>query len=110
MPAGVNHFTGPRGSSLSVKRQVGQGELSVSRSLQVRVSEMWLSSCLDDVAEVAKSQETSFVMGWPTTNVIASFRYVPWPCDPSFLSCVEFFLFASFYHINGYLLKYEICR
>lgn len=45
-------------------------------SSQVRVSEMWLSSCLDDVAEVAKSQETSFVMGWPTTNVIASFRYV----------------------------------
>ncbi|XP_050733676.1 uncharacterized protein LOC127007108 isoform X2 [Eriocheir sinensis] len=43
---------------------------------KVRVSEMWLSSCLDDVAEVAKSQETSFVMGWPTTNVIASFSCV----------------------------------
>ncbi|KAK4315100.1 hypothetical protein Pmani_013662 [Petrolisthes manimaculis] len=40
---------------------------------KVRVSEMWLSSCLDDVAEVAKSQDTSFVMGWPTTNVVASF-------------------------------------
>ncbi|KAK7072527.1 GTPase activator activity protein [Halocaridina rubra] len=40
---------------------------------KVRVSEMWLSSCLDDVAEVAKSHDTSFVMGWPTTNVVASF-------------------------------------
>ncbi|XP_053633237.1 uncharacterized protein [Cherax quadricarinatus] len=43
---------------------------------KVRVSEMWLSSCLDDVAEVAKSHDTSFVMGWPTTNVVASFSCV----------------------------------
>ncbi|KAG0720622.1 Rho GTPase-activating protein 20 [Chionoecetes opilio] len=48
---------------------------------KVRVSEMWLSSCLDDVAEVSKSQETSFVVGWPTTNVIASFRV--WQGDGS---------------------------
>ena len=41
---------------------------------KVRVSEMWLSSCLEEVAEVAKSHETSFVMGWPTTNVVATFR------------------------------------
>ncbi|XP_069987275.1 uncharacterized protein [Penaeus vannamei] len=43
---------------------------------KVRVSEMWLSSCLDDVAETAKSHDTSFVMGWPTTNVVASFSCV----------------------------------
>lgn len=43
---------------------------------KVRVSELWLSSCLDDVAEVAKSHDTSFVMGWPTTNVVASFSCV----------------------------------
>nr|XP_045624946.1 uncharacterized protein LOC123774593 isoform X2 [Procambarus clarkii] len=43
---------------------------------KVRVSEMWLSSCLDDVSEVAKSHDTSFVMGWPTTNVVASFSCV----------------------------------
>ncbi|KAF2351278.1 Rho GTPase-activating protein domain [Trinorchestia longiramus] len=43
---------------------------------KVRVSEMWLSSCLEDVAEVAKSHDTSFVMGWPTTNVVATFSCV----------------------------------
>lgn len=43
---------------------------------KVRVSEMWLSSCLEDVAEVTKSHDTSFVMGWPTTNVVATFRLV----------------------------------
>nr|CAD7393500.1 unnamed protein product [Timema cristinae] len=42
---------------------------------KVRVSELWLSRCgMDDVIEVNKSSETSFVMGWPTTNVVATFR------------------------------------
>ena len=41
---------------------------------QVRVSELWLGTCLEDVAETTKSHDTSFVMGWPTTNVVASFR------------------------------------
>ena len=41
---------------------------------KVRLSEMWLANCLDDVAEVSKNSATSFVMGWPTTNIVASFR------------------------------------
>nr|CAD7571706.1 unnamed protein product [Timema californicum] len=44
---------------------------------KVRVSELWLSRCvMDDVIEVNKSSETSFVMGWPTTNVVATFRRI----------------------------------
>ena len=43
---------------------------------KVRVSHLWLATCVDDVAEVAKSRDTSFVIGWPTTNVVASFRFV----------------------------------
>ncbi|XP_033227168.1 rho GTPase-activating protein 20-like isoform X2 [Belonocnema kinseyi] len=40
----------------------------------VRMSELWLTAGhIEDVAETNKSQETSFVFGWPTTNVIATF-------------------------------------
>ncbi|XP_055947749.1 uncharacterized protein LOC129981100 isoform X4 [Argiope bruennichi] len=40
---------------------------------KVRMSEMWLSQCLGDVCESIKSPATSFVIGWPTTNVVVSF-------------------------------------
>lgn len=41
---------------------------------KVRVSELWLTKvAMHDVIEVNKSLETSFVMGWPTTNVVATF-------------------------------------
>jgi hypothetical protein len=40
----------------------------------VRMSELWLTANhIEDVAETNKSQETSFVLGWPTTNVVATF-------------------------------------
>ncbi|KAK0083992.1 hypothetical protein PV325_007803 [Microctonus aethiopoides] len=40
----------------------------------VKMSELWLTSGhIEDVAETNKSQETSFVLGWPTTNVVATF-------------------------------------
>ncbi|KAK6628440.1 hypothetical protein RUM43_002254 [Polyplax serrata] len=42
---------------------------------KVRISEIWMTRCsMEDVIEVHKSQETSFVIGWPTTNVVATFR------------------------------------
>ncbi|XP_039300570.1 uncharacterized protein LOC111049360 [Nilaparvata lugens] len=43
---------------------------------KVRVSELWLTAspaALDDVAELHRSPDTSFVIGWPTTNVVATF-------------------------------------
>jgi len=40
---------------------------------KVRISELWLATCVDDVAEVTKSRDTSFVIGWPTINVVATF-------------------------------------
>lgn len=43
----------------------------------VKMSEIWLTAQhIDDVAESNKSQETSFVLGWPTTNVVATFMSV----------------------------------
>ncbi|XP_054008638.1 rho GTPase-activating protein 20-like isoform X2 [Hylaeus anthracinus] len=40
----------------------------------VKMSELWLTAGhIEDVAETSKSQETSFVLGWPTTNVVATF-------------------------------------
>lgn len=41
---------------------------------KVRVSELWLTNnSLDEVTELNKSADTSFVLGWPTTNVVATF-------------------------------------
>ena len=55
---------------------------------KVRLSEMWLAACLDEVTEVTKDPATSFVMGWPTTNVVATFRLV----TVANLRCVGFAL------------------
>ncbi|KAJ7385648.1 hypothetical protein OS493_013674 [Desmophyllum pertusum] len=41
---------------------------------RVRVSEIWLASCLDDVCESTKAADKSFVIGWPTTNFVAAFN------------------------------------
>lgn len=44
---------------------------------KVRVSEIWLNespAVIDEVAEVPKSSDTSFVIGWPTTNYVAVFK------------------------------------
>ncbi|CAN7983831.1 unnamed protein product [Ixodes pacificus] len=40
---------------------------------KVRTCEMWLSNCLADVSESTRSVDTSFVIGWPTTNVVVTF-------------------------------------
>ncbi|RLU19003.1 hypothetical protein DMN91_009361, partial [Ooceraea biroi] len=40
----------------------------------VRMSELWLTAGhIEDVAETSKFADTSFVLGWPTTNVVATF-------------------------------------
>lgn len=46
---------------------------------KVRISEIWLNespAVIDEVAEIPKSSDTSFVIGWPTTNYVAVFRLV----------------------------------
>ncbi|XP_025413731.1 rho GTPase-activating protein 20-like isoform X3 [Sipha flava] len=43
---------------------------------KVRISEIWLNespAVIDEVAEIPKSSDTSFVIGWPTTNYVAVF-------------------------------------
>ncbi|XP_015206970.1 rho GTPase-activating protein 20 isoform X2 [Lepisosteus oculatus] len=39
---------------------------------QVRLSEMWIASCMDEVAERKLSLKNSFVIGWPTTNYVVT--------------------------------------
>lgn len=58
---------------------------------KVRISEIWLNelpAVIDEVAEIPKSSDTSFVIGWPTTNYVAVFRLV---CAPSLKTFVFFF-------------------
>ena len=41
---------------------------------RVRVCEMWTSEgCMDEVSEATRTEEKSFVLGWPTTNFVATF-------------------------------------
>ncbi|XP_051882500.1 rho GTPase-activating protein 20 [Pristis pectinata] len=40
---------------------------------RVKVSEVWMASYMDGVCEGSTSAERSFVMGWPTTNCVATF-------------------------------------
>ncbi|XP_060682686.1 rho GTPase-activating protein 20-like isoform X1 [Hemiscyllium ocellatum] len=40
---------------------------------QVKVCEVWMASCMDEVCEGTTNPELSFVMGWPTTNCVATF-------------------------------------
>ncbi|CAK6968529.1 rho GTPase-activating protein 20 [Scomber scombrus] len=40
---------------------------------QVRVCEMWTASCMEEVCEGSTNPERSFVMGWPTSNCVATF-------------------------------------
>ena len=41
---------------------------------RIRVCELWISFCIDDVTEVTRPMDRSFVIGWPTTNVVATFK------------------------------------
>ncbi|XP_056321165.1 rho GTPase-activating protein 20 [Danio aesculapii] len=47
--------------------------LQVKQKACVRVSEMWTASCVDEVCEASPASDRSFVMGWPTTNCVATF-------------------------------------
>ena len=40
---------------------------------RVRVSEMWISECVDEVTDASISLENAFVFGWPTCNLVAAF-------------------------------------
>ncbi|CAM4719564.1 uncharacterized protein [Lepidochelys kempii] len=46
---------------------------SLKLKKQVRLSEVWTGSCLNEVSEKKMSPENSFVIGWPTTNFVVSF-------------------------------------
>ncbi|EMP36448.1 Rho GTPase-activating protein 20, partial [Chelonia mydas] len=43
---------------------------------QVRLSEMWTASCMEEVYEGSTNPERSFVIGWPTTNCVANFSRI----------------------------------
>uniref|UniRef100_A0A8D0GYC3 Rho GTPase-activating protein 20 n=1 Tax=Sphenodon punctatus TaxID=8508 RepID=A0A8D0GYC3_SPHPU len=40
---------------------------------QVHLCDMWTASCMEEVCEGSTHPERSFVLGWPTTNCVASF-------------------------------------
>lgn len=49
---------------------------SLKLKKQVHLSEVWTGTCLSEVTEKKMSPENSFVIGWPTTNYVVTFRYL----------------------------------
>lgn len=41
---------------------------------RIRVCELWIADCIDDITELTRPTDKSFVIGWPTTNYVATFR------------------------------------
>jgi len=37
---------------------------------------MWTATCVDEVSEVVRAPDRSVVIGWPMTNVVATFDSV----------------------------------
>lgn len=42
----------------------------------MHLSEVWTGTCLSEVTEKKMSPENSFVIGWPITNYVVTFRYL----------------------------------
>ncbi|XP_030199690.1 rho GTPase-activating protein 20 isoform X3 [Gadus morhua] len=57
--------------TLLVAKTKSAGQLKVKSV--VRVCEMWLSDCMEEVCEGSTSPERSFVLGWPTCNYVVTF-------------------------------------
>ncbi|XP_026530885.1 rho GTPase-activating protein 20 [Notechis scutatus] len=53
-----------------------KSQLHFKLKSQARLSEMWTASCLEEVCESSTNADRSFVLGWPTTNCVASFSSV----------------------------------
>ncbi|KAF7251079.1 Rho GTPase-activating protein 20 [Varanus komodoensis] len=54
----------------------GLSQLHFKLKSQARLSEMWTASCMEEVCEGSTNLERSFVLGWPTTNCVASFSSI----------------------------------
>ncbi|XP_070605856.1 rho GTPase-activating protein 20 isoform X2 [Erythrolamprus reginae] len=53
-----------------------KSQLHFKLKSKARLSEMWTASCLEEVCESSTNADRSFVLGWPTTNCVASFSSV----------------------------------
>ncbi|KAJ7320161.1 hypothetical protein JRQ81_019672 [Phrynocephalus forsythii] len=53
-----------------------KSQLHFKLKSQARLSEMWTASCMEEVCEGSTNPERSFVLGWPTTNCVASFSSI----------------------------------
>ncbi|XP_053161175.1 rho GTPase-activating protein 20 isoform X4 [Hemicordylus capensis] len=53
-----------------------KSQLHFKLKSQARLCEMWTASCMEEVCEGSTNPERSFVLGWPTTNCVASFSSV----------------------------------
>ena len=43
---------------------------------RVYITSVWMAACVDEVSEVVRAPERSTVIGWPTTNLVATFDSV----------------------------------
>ncbi|XP_041351847.1 uncharacterized protein LOC121370590 isoform X2 [Gigantopelta aegis] len=41
---------------------------------RIRVCDLWIANCIEEVTETTKLHDRSFVIGWPTKNIVAIFK------------------------------------
>ncbi|XP_071955173.1 uncharacterized protein [Antedon mediterranea] len=63
-------------SDLLLVAKPNKSHTSFKLKARLRVSELWLSTCIDEVSEVSNPAEKSFVLGWPTTSYVVTFSSI----------------------------------
>ncbi|XP_067676153.1 serine-rich adhesin for platelets-like isoform X1 [Haliotis asinina] len=41
---------------------------------RIQLCDVWIANCIEEVSELTRPQDRSFVIGWPTTNTVATFK------------------------------------
>lgn len=73
----INEFIDVQ-SNFKLKKLANSFRSSTTFKLKhrIRVCELWLATCIYDVSEATLPPDKSFVLGWPVTNVVATFKSV----------------------------------
>ncbi|VFV41337.1 rho gtpase-activating protein 20, partial [Lynx pardinus] len=56
---------------------------------------MWTASCVDEVGEGNTNALKSFVLGWPTVNFVATFRYINLEKEKDYPKTIPLKIFAK---------------
>ncbi|ELW64234.1 Rho GTPase-activating protein 20 [Tupaia chinensis] len=62
---------------------------------KIKLTDMWTASCVDEVGEGNTNAMKSFVLGWPTVNFVATFRYINLEKEKDYPKSIPLKIFAK---------------